>query len=102
MLRRAAALSAPFSPPRRAPPRRCRALRPAQDADGEKDVVVDRDALEPHAAAERRRPGEEVVGAGAVVRLAEGRTWKRRLSVTVGLLETRMVSEEYMQTGMYY
>ena len=37
--------------------------RPAPDADGEPDVVVDRDALEAHGA-ERRRPGEEV-GAGA-------------------------------------
>ena len=37
--------------------------RPAPDADGEQDVVIDRDALEAHGA-ERRRPGEEV-GAGA-------------------------------------
>ena len=72
--------------------------RPAPDADGEQDVVIDRDALEAHGA-ERRRQGEEV-GAGAVSAQAQyvlaekRRTWKRRLSVTVGLLETRMVSEE--------
>ena len=72
--------------------------RPAPDADGEQDVVIDRDALEAHGA-ERRRQGEEV-GAGAAwaqaqyVLAEKRRTWKRRLSTDVGLRETRMVIEE--------
>ena len=65
--------------------------QPAQDTDGEQVLVVDRDAVEAHAA-ERRRPGEEV-GAGVAVRVGadvlmeKRRTWKRRLSITVDLLK---------------